>query len=93
MKFQVHAAANETEFQHGAAPCRAFDSYQHWFRAEFRMSGNQHLALTASHDRVPTVLGLDLQNTLGREIAQKDATVDFRLNDVVVHLIAQVSMR
>jgi len=50
------------------------------------------LALATSHDRVPTVLGLDLQNTFRREIAQKDAAIDFRLNDVVVHFIAQIGM-
>ena len=91
--FQAHAAADEAMFQHGAAPCGAFDNDQDWLGAEFRMAGDHRPALATDHDCISTVLGLDAQHALRRKIVEKDATFDLRLDHVPVHLIAEVGVR
>ena len=39
------------------------------------------------------MLGLDLENGLGRKIFQENAAFDFRLNDAAVDLVAEVEVR
>src|SRR5713101_1050854 len=56
------------------------------------MAPDPCLALAAMHHRVPAMLSLDLQRSLGREIVQKCAAFDFRLNDVAVHSVVEIGV-
>jgi hypothetical protein len=57
------------------------------------MSGDKGVTSPTNHNGVPVVLGLDLQDTLVLQVAQRHTAIDFRLHDVVIYLIAQVSVR
>ena len=56
------------------------------------MTPNPGLAPTAVHHRVPAVLGLDLQHGPGREVLEKRAAFDLRLDDVAIHFIVEIGM-
>jgi hypothetical protein len=50
------------------------------------------LAATSVHHRVPAVLGLDLKHGPGREVFEKRAAFDLRLDDVAIHFIVEIGM-
>lgn len=92
-KLQVHAASDEASLQHWAAPARSFDYDQNRLWAKLGMPRNKRLPLAARHNGIFAVLRLYTQNAVGRQVAQEDAALDLRLNDVVVHPVAQVWVR
>ena len=57
------------------------------------MSGNQGPATFQDHYRIASVLSVHQQSSLWRKIHDRNAALNLRLNDVVIHCIAQVAMR
>ena len=91
-EFEVHAAANVLELEHGASPGRAGDGYLHGFGAEFGMAGDESLAAAENHGGVAMVHGLDFEDGGGREVVEEDSAFDFRLDDAAVHFVGKVGV-
>jgi hypothetical protein len=93
MKFEVHAASDETEFEHGASPSGAGDRNQHWLGAIKRMAGDERLVVT-DHDRgVAVMLSIDLKDGPGRKLFEEHTALDFRLDDVAIYGVAKIRVR
>ena len=93
LKLKLHPVADEGKLDHRAAPRRTCNSDQHWSGTVLGMSGDKDVTSPTNHNSVPVVLRLDLQDALVLQVVQKHTTLDFRLHDVVIYLIAQVSVR
>jgi hypothetical protein len=93
MKFEVHAAADEAKFEHGAAPGGPRDRDQHRLRAIKRMAGDKGLVITEHDGGVAVVLSIDLQDSPGREPFEEHAALDLRLNNIVIYGVAKVRVR
>ena len=57
------------------------------------MAGDHGGGVVDKDGSIEMMLGLNLENGLGRKIFQENAAFDFRLNDVAVDLIAEVEVR
>jgi len=57
------------------------------------MPAEQRIAVTATHQSVDPVLGLDFEHSAGRQFVKEDSTLNLRLNDVPVDLVAQMLIR
>lgn len=88
--FEMHAPAQESGFEHGAAPVRSGDANQDRLGAKFRMAGNPGVAIADQHQRVSAILRDDFERARVGEIPQVNAAFDFTANDVPVDLIAQI---
>jgi hypothetical protein len=92
-KFEVQPAADETLFDHAAAPSRAVDLDQHRIRTIDGMAGNPSLPIALAHDRVHAIPRLDFEHGARWEVPEMDATFYFRLNQIPVDLVAQIRVR
>lgn len=92
-KLQVHAATDIPPFQHGTSPGRACDFDQNGLRTVLRMSRNQSRTPVQKHRRVAVVLRLDLQHSGRREVFEEDPSFNLRLDDIVIHFVAEIGMR
>ena len=90
MKFEVHAASDEAEFEHGASPGGPGDGDQDGLRAIERVAGDVGVVIAQHDGGVGVVLGIDLQDSPGREAFEKDAAFNLRLDNIAVHRIAQI---
>ena len=86
-EFQVHAAADVLQLEHGASPGGTGDRDLHRLRAEFGMAGEKCLAASQKDCGVAVVHGLDLEDGGGRKSVEVDATFDFRPNDAAVDFV------
>jgi hypothetical protein len=93
VKLQVHAAADEAHLEHGTAPGRAGDGDLNWFGTVFGMSREQSRTLTQKQCRVEVVLGANVQHSVRRQAFQKYASLNLGLDDIPIHLVAEVGMR
>jgi len=93
VKLQVHATTDEAHLEHGTAPCRAGNGDLNRFRTVFGMSREQRRTLTQKECRVEVVLGANVQHGVWRQALQKDASLNLRLDDIPIHLVAEVGMR
>ena len=91
-EFQVHAAADVLELEHGASPGGAGDSDLDGLGTEFGMAGEKSVTAAQKHSGVAVVQGLDLKDRGRRQVAEIDATFDFRLDDAAVHFVGQVGV-
>ena len=92
-EFQVHAAADVLQLEHGASPGGTSDSDLDRLRTEFRMAGEERFAAAQKHSGVAVVQGLNLEDCGWRKIAEIDATFYFRLDDAAVHFFSLVGVR
>src|SRR6185437_5655173 len=92
-EFHVHAAADESSLQHGPAPVRTRDAHARWRRAVHRVTPDEHFSAFADPDGIAPVLGLNFQGGIAGHSIQVDTALDFRADDVPVHLVAEVRMR
>src|SRR5438105_12039586 len=93
MKFELHAAPNETGLQHGASPGGPGDCDQHWLRTILRVAGKECRGAIQHDRRVAVILGTNLEDSRGGKIVEVHATLDLRLNDVAIHVVAEVAVR
>ena len=93
VKFQVHAASDVLEFQHGASPCGAGDGDVNGVRTKFGMAGDESFAASEEDGGVAMMQGLDVKDRGGREFVEKDSAFDFGLDDGVVDGIGEIRMR
>src|SRR6266446_593253 len=93
VKFEVHAAADVLELEHGASPGGAGNGDLNRVRAEFGMAGDEGIAAAEQDGGVAVVHGLDVEDGGGREIVEKDSTFDFGLDDGAVDVIGQIGVR
>jgi len=92
-EFQVHAAADVLKFQHRPSPGRAGDRNLHGLRTELRVTGDESFAATQEDCRVPVVQGANFENGGRWKIVEKNAPLNFRLDDAAVHFVGQVGVR
>ena len=90
VKFKMHAAADEAEFEHGASPGGSGDGDQDGLGAIERVAGDVGVVIAEHDGGVGVVLGIDLQDGPGRQAFEKDPAFDFRLDNIAVHRIAQI---
>src|ERR1700722_5055570 len=91
-KFQVHAAADVWQLEHGAAPGRTGDRHLHWLGTKFRMAGDKRLAAAQQHGGVAVVHGLNLQDGRRGQIVDENSAFDLRADDAAVHFVGEVGM-
>jgi hypothetical protein len=91
-EFEVHAAADVLELEHGAAPGRTGDGDQHGLGTKLRMSGDESIASAQEHGDVAVVQGLNLEDGGGREVAEKDAAFDLRADNAAVDFVRQIGV-
>lgn len=93
VKLQVHAAADEAGFQHGASPGRPGDGDLHGLRTILGMAGDHHRFIAEKTRGVVMVLGANVQDGGGRKMFEKDASFNLGLGDLAVHFVAEIGMR
>lgn len=93
MKFEVHAAADVLQLEHGASPGGTGDGDLDGVGTKFGMAGDEGVAAAEQNGGVAVMHGLNVKNGGRREIVQKDAAFDFRLDDGAVDVIGQVRVR
>lgn len=93
MKLQLHATTNVAHLDHGPAPGRARDGHLNWLRTVFRMSREQCRTLAQKFCGVEVVLGPNLEHGVRRQACQEHASLDFGLDDLPIHLVAEVGVR
>ena len=92
-EFQMHTAADVLKLQHGSAPGGSGDGDLHGLGTEFGMAREKRFAASQQDSCVAVVHGLDLKDGGRRKVIEKDATLDFRLDDTAVHFVRQVGVR
>jgi len=93
VKFEVHAAADVLEFEHGASPSGTGDGYVNWVGTEFRMAGEESVAASEENGGVAVMQGLNVEDGGRREIVEKDSAFDFGLDDGVVDAVGEIWVR
>jgi len=93
VKFEVHAAADVLEFEHGASPGGAGDGYVNWVGTEFGMAGEESVAASEENGGVAVMQGLNVEDGGRREIVEKDSAFDFGLDDGVVDAVGEIWVR
>ena len=93
VKFEVHAAPDVLEFEHGTPPGGTGDGDLNWVRTEFGMAGEERIAASKEDSGVAMVHGLDVENGGGRKIVEKDSAFDFGLDDGVVDVGGEIGVR
>jgi hypothetical protein len=91
-EFEVHAAADVLQLEHGTSPSRAGNGDLHRLRAELGMTGDQGFAAAEKDSGVAVMHGLNLKNGRWRKVAEENPTFDLRLNDAAIDFIRQVGM-
>ena len=93
VKFEMHAASDVLEFEHGASPSGAGDGDVDWAGTEFGMAGDESVAAAEENGGVAVMEGLDVEDSGRREIVEEDSTFDFGLDDGVVNVVREVGVR
>ena len=91
-EFEVHAAADVLQLEHGASPGGTGDGNLNRLRAEFRMAGEKRLAASQQDCGVAVIHGLNLQDSGRRKIVEVNATFYFRLDDAAINFVGQIGM-
>ena len=86
-EFEVHAAADVLQLEHGASPGGTGNGDLHGAGAEFGMTGDEGIAAAEKNGGVAVVKSLDFEDGGGREIVKKNAAFDFGLDDGVVDVV------
>ena len=76
-EFEVHAAADVLEFEHGASPSRTGDGNLHGLGTKLGMARDESLATAEEYGCVAVMHGLNFQDCGGREIFEKNSAFDF----------------
>ena len=92
-KLQAHTAAHEASLQHRSSPGGAGDGNRDGLGAKLRMSRDQNGTVIQKHRSVAMMLCLDLQDGRRRQVGEKHTTLNLRLDNLMVDLIAEVGMR
>ena len=86
-KFQVHAAPDVLQLEHGASPGGTGDGDLNGLGAEFGMAGEKRFAAAEKHGGVTVVHGLDFQDSGRGKFIKKNSAFDFRLDDAAVDFV------
>lgn len=92
-EFEVHAAANVLQLEHGTSPGGTGDGDLHGLGAKLRVTGDKGVTAAEQDGGVAVVHGLDFENCVGREVVEEDSAFDFRLDDAAVHFVSQIWVR
>ena len=92
-EFEVHAAANIAEFEHGSSPGGTGDGDLDRIGAELGMTGDQCVTATEQDGRVAVIQGLNFEDGRGRKILQENAAFDLGSYDSAIDVIGEVGMR
>jgi hypothetical protein len=92
-EFEMHTAADVLQLEHGTSPGGAGDGDLDGLRAELGMAGEQGFTSAEKHGGVAMMHGLNLENSGGWKVVEKNAAFDFRLDDTAVDLVRQIGMR
>jgi hypothetical protein len=93
VKFEVHAASDVLEFEHGASPGGTGDGDVNGVRTEFGMAGDENFAASEEDGGIAVVHGLNVEDGRGREVVKKDSAFDFGLDDGVVNFVGEIGVR
>ena len=93
VKFEVHAASDVLEFEHGASPGGSGDGDLNRVGAKFGMAGEEGVTASEEDGGVAMVHGLNVEDGGGRKVVEKDSAFDFGLDDGVVDVIGEVGVR
>jgi hypothetical protein len=93
VKFEVHAASDVLEFEHGASPSGTGYGDVNWVGTEFGMAGDESFAASEEDGGVAVVQSLNVEDGGGREVVEKDSTFDFGLDDGVVDVVGEIDVR
>jgi hypothetical protein len=93
VKFEVHAASDILEFEHGASPGGTGDGDLNWVGTEFGMAGDESFAASEEHGGVAVMLGLNVEDGGGRKVVKKDSAFDIGLDDGVVNVVGEIRVR
>ena len=86
-EFEVHAATDVLELEHGASPGGTGNGDVDGAGAEFGMAGEESFAAPEKNGGVAVVKSLDFEDGGGWEIVEEDAAFDFGLDDGVVYVV------
>jgi hypothetical protein len=92
-KFEVHAATDVLELEHGTSPGGTGDGDLNWIGAEFGMAGEKSVTAAEENGGVAVVESLNVKDGVGREIVEKDSAFDFGGDDGVVDVVREVGVR
>ena len=92
VKFELHAASDVLEFEHGASPGGTGDGDLNRVGTEFGMAGDECFAASEEDGGVAVMEGLDVEDGGGREVVEKDSAFDFGLDDGVVDFIREIGV-
>ena len=93
VKFEVHAASDVLQFEHGASPGGTGDVNMNGIRTEFERAGDESFAASVEDGGIAVVEGLNVEDGGGREVVEKDSTFDFGLDDGVVDVVGEIGVR
>src|SRR6202051_5171098 len=93
MELQLHAATDKARLEHGTAPGRACYGHLNRVRTVLRMSRDHRRTLAQKECRVEVVLSPNLQHGVRRQTFKEYASLDFGLDDIPIHFVAEVGMR
>ena len=93
VKFEVHAAADVLQLEHGASPGGAGDGDVNRIGAEFGVAGNHGVTAAKKYSGVAVVHGLNVEHGGRRKIVKKDSAFDFGLDDGAIDVISEVGVR
>ena len=92
VKFEVHAASDVLQFEHGASPGGTGDADQNGLGAKLGMAGKQGQIFIQHDGGVAMILGLNFEHGRGGKIFQENAAFHFRLNDVAIYFVAEIGV-
>jgi hypothetical protein len=93
VKFEVHAAPNVLQFEHGTSPGGSRDGDLNRVGTEFRMAREERVTAPEQNSGVAVMHGLNVQDGSRREIVEKNSPFDLRLDDGVVNIVGEIGMR
>jgi hypothetical protein len=93
VKFEVHAASDVLEFEHGASPGGTSDGDLNRVGAKFGMAGDESFAASEEDGGVTVMQGLNVEDGGGREVVEKNSAFDFGLDDGVVNFVGEIGVR
>lgn len=91
-ELEAHAAAHKVTLEHGASPGGTGDGDENGLRTVLGMAGDEGGGIVDQDGGVEMMLGLNLENGLGRKVFEEDTAFDFGLNDVAIDLVAEVEV-
>ena len=91
-EFEVHAAADVLQLEHGASPGGAGDGDLHGLGAELGVAGEHGFAAAEEHGGVAVMHGLNAENSGRGKIVEKNSAFDFGLDDAAVDFVGEVGV-